>query len=531
MGTGGTQYIRMGRFPASITNTGEAWIGRASDRNAGTMTVQLGGNSASNRQFEVVDYGWSVVLFSVNSNGNITASGTVSGSNLSGTNTGDQTNISGNAATATSATNSSQLNGLSKVQLWNNSGQGHTTYTSFGAIPNFGVWFMQGSAAGDSPQSGSQYYVQTQGLGNDYGYGTSPGNYGFMTAVARDHAVKYTYYRVLENGSWGGWTKAAAGYADTAGNITAYTINQSVGTGNAPSFAGASLTGSLYLNSNNDVTSLTGSLTLYSSGNATTSMMMFKNTTGLGYGNHGAITGTYNTYFVMDTTDRGWIFRNATTSANVASISNTGVIAATTFSGALSGNVTGNVFGARFVFDGYANWAGGAAGDSAIVNSNQAQYQALMIVGNNSAGGARVVKMWDNVQVQGPLSATADITAYYSDGRLKENLQPLKNAIFKITTLTGYTYNTNALGKKLLNNEDISVSKVGLIAQDLQKVLPEAVKLAPFDNDGKDNSKSGENYLTIQYEKIVPLLIEAIKEQQGQIEELKRQIEYLVENK
>jgi hypothetical protein len=104
MGTGGTQYIRMGRFPASITNTGEAWIGRASDRNAGTMTVQLGGNSASNRQFEVVDYGWSVVLFSVNSNGNITASGTVSGSNLSGTNTGDQTNISGNAATATSAT-------------------------------------------------------------------------------------------------------------------------------------------------------------------------------------------------------------------------------------------------------------------------------------------------------------------------------------------------------------------------------------------------------------------------------------------
>jgi hypothetical protein len=71
-------YIRMGVFPNSTTNTGEAWIGRASDRNAGTMTVQLGGNSASNRSFEVVDYGWSVVMFSVNSsNGNVTASGDI----------------------------------------------------------------------------------------------------------------------------------------------------------------------------------------------------------------------------------------------------------------------------------------------------------------------------------------------------------------------------------------------------------------------------------------------------------------------
>jgi hypothetical protein len=74
MGTGGTQYIRMGRFPASVTNTGEAWIGRASDRNSGTMTVQLGGNSASGRNFEVVDYAWSTVLFNVNSGGVATAS-------------------------------------------------------------------------------------------------------------------------------------------------------------------------------------------------------------------------------------------------------------------------------------------------------------------------------------------------------------------------------------------------------------------------------------------------------------------------
>jgi hypothetical protein len=131
--------------------------------------------------------------------------------------------ISGNAATAT---NASQLNGLSKAQLWNNSGQTHSAYQTFGAIPNFGVWFMQNSSASDSPQSGSQYYVQTQGLGDQYGYGTSAGSYGLMTAVARDHARKYTYYRNLENGGWNGWTKAAAGYADEAGTLSNMNISQ-----------------------------------------------------------------------------------------------------------------------------------------------------------------------------------------------------------------------------------------------------------------------------------------------------------------
>ena len=51
----------------------------------------------------------------------------------------------------------------------------------------------------------------------------------------------------------------------------------------------------------------------------------------------------------------------------------------------------------------------------------------------------------------------------------------------------------------------------GLFAQDVQEVLPEAVHPAPFDVDGGE-SISGENYLTIQYEKVVPLLVEAIKE-------------------
>ena len=59
-------------------------------------------------------------------------------------------------------------------------------------------------------------------------------------------------------------------------------------------------------------------------------------------------------------------------------------------------------------------------------------------------------------------------------------------------------------------------TEIGLSAQEVQKVLPEIVKLAPFDliKDEFDNtiSKSGENYLTLSYERLAPIFVEAIKE-------------------
>lgn len=83
---GGTSYISgwrvyrlakgiVGRFPNSTTNSGEAWYGRANDRNRGTFTIQLGGGSSSGRTFEVVDYAWSSVMFSVDSGNYASAAG------------------------------------------------------------------------------------------------------------------------------------------------------------------------------------------------------------------------------------------------------------------------------------------------------------------------------------------------------------------------------------------------------------------------------------------------------------------------
>jgi hypothetical protein len=60
---------QVGVFPNSTLNTAEAWYGRAADRNQGTFTVQLGGNSPTSRSFEVVDYNWTTVLGSIGSDG------------------------------------------------------------------------------------------------------------------------------------------------------------------------------------------------------------------------------------------------------------------------------------------------------------------------------------------------------------------------------------------------------------------------------------------------------------------------------
>ena len=138
-------------------------------------------------------------------------------------------------------------------------------------------------------------------------------------------------------------------------------------------------------------------------------------------------------------------------------------------------------------------------------------------------GGSLGVNVAVSTAADGRIDAGNDIVAYSSDKRLKENIRPINNALDKVNKLSGFIYNWN----KLANEQagfDMKEDLVGVYAQDVEEVLPEAVKLAPFDNDGEDNSKSGENYLTVQYEKMVPLLIEAIKEQQQQINKLQEKL-------
>ena len=117
------------------------------------------------------------------------------------------------------------------------------------------------------------------------------------------------------------------------------------------------------------------------------------------------------------------------------------------------------------------------------------------------------------VQITGALAVDGNITAYYSsDINLKDNIRPIESALFKVQQIRGVTFDWNEKAGKL---EQEKGHDVGLIAQEVEKVLPEVIQIR------KDGIKA------ISYEKVVPLLVEAIKEQQVTIENLTKRIELL----
>jgi hypothetical protein len=119
----------------------------------------------------------------------------------------------------------------------------------------------------------------------------------------------------------------------------------------------------------------------------------------------------------------------------------------------------------------------------------------------------------NKLYVNGSAAVVLNITAYYSDERLKTFQGKIENPIEKINQLNGYYFVENELAKTLGYNNDRV--QVGVSAQEVEKVLPEIVTKAPIDD----------KYKTVWYEKLTPLLIEGIKEQQKQIETMQKEIE------
>jgi hypothetical protein len=130
------------------------------------------------------------------------------------------------------------------------------------------------------------------------------------------------------------------------------------------------------------------------------------------------------------------------------------------------------------------------------------------------------------LEVTGSIGATADITAFSSDERLKSKTGPITEALDKVCTLDTFTYTHNDLARSYGFKDNRQY--VGISAQQVRKVQPEVVRIAPFDADG-EKSKSGQNFMTVQYERLVPLLIEAIKEERKAREALEESVRSLEE--
>ena len=106
--------------------------------------------------------------------------------------------------------------------------------------------------------------------------------------------------------------------------------------------------------------------------------------------------------------------------------------------------------------------------------------------------------------ISADLNVTGDITAFYtSDERLKDNVTPIDDPLAKVLSISGNTYDWNEKSGK-------SGDDVGVIAQEVLEVLPQAVTT-------RDNG-----YLAVDYQRIVPLLVEAVKELSARVQDLEQ---------
>jgi hypothetical protein len=282
--------------------------------------------------------------------------------------------------------------------------------------------------------------------------------------------------------------------------------------------------------------STSGTVTLATAAAAGTTTITFPATTGtvVTTGDSGTVTNTMlagsianaklaNSSVTVGTTAIS-LGSSSTTLAGLTSVTSTG------FTGALTGNASTattlatarNIQGVSFNGSADITVVTGGTGvtvtgtsvaiGQAVGTASNVQFNSLG-VGTAGSGTA------------GQIRATNEITAYYSDKRLKENIAPIDNALEKVLKLNGVTYTANTVAEQF-GYTDKSV-QVGLLAQEVQAVLPQVVVAAPFDievKDGKEVSKSGEDYLTVKYEKIVALLVEAIKDLNAKVEGLEAQL-------
>ena len=144
-------------------------------------------------------------------------------------------------------------------------------------------------------------------------------------------------------------------------------------------------------------------------------------------------------------------------------------------------------------------------------------------------GSERMRTISSGVQIYGTLRATGDVIAYSSDRRLKENIVNIDGALDKISKINGVFFDWKDMIDDLGFEPSRKKNDIGVIAQEIEEIIPQAVEKAPFDTEhcvetGERYSKSGEDYLTVKYEKIVPLLIEGIKELKSENESLRDEL-------
>ena len=187
---------------------------------------------------------------------------------------------------------------------------------------------------------------------------------------------------------------------------------------------------------------------------------------------------------------------SATTAGTITSQANSATITAATANTAstivlrdASGNFSAGTITAAL--SGNATTSSSTSGSSASCTGNA----ATATTATNLSGGTVAATT---------ITATGNITAYYSDDRLKTRLGLIENALDKVKTLDSFYYEANETAQALGYEP---IREVGVSAQQVQAIMPEVVAPAPIDD----------TYLTVRYERLVPLLLAAINELEAKV--------------
>jgi hypothetical protein len=277
--------------------------------------------------------------------------------------------------------------------------------------------------------------------------------------------------------------KVLTGYVSGAGTVAATdSILQAIQKLNGNDATNANLTGM--------VTSVGNATTVVTNANLTGDVTSVGNATAIAAG------------VIVDadiSASAGIVDTKLATISTAAKVSNSATTAtsANTASAIVARDASGN-FSAGTIT---ASLTGNASGSAATFTSTS-QNSQFNSIGVGTAGSATA----------GEIRATNNITAYYSDERLKTKIGDIEDPLSKVHAIKTMLYHANEIAVSL--GYDASIVEVGVTAQSVQVVMPQVVVPAPIDD----------KYLTVRYEKLVPLLIEAIKALDLKVDKLAKEI-------
>jgi hypothetical protein len=443
---------------------------------AGTITAALNGNastatSATTSGSTSGNAATATVLQTARTIGGVSFNGSAN-IDLPGVNTSGNQNTSGNAATATTAgTITSQANSATITATSANTGNQIVLRDGSG---NFSAGTITASLNGNASTSTS-----------------TSGNAATATALQTARNIGGVSFNGTADINLPGVN--TSGNQNTSGN--AATATNASNTSSISNAVGSNFTwtGLQYFRSNGNTASVTGSPLQAYSDNGGGAIMAFHR------------GGAYAVNMGLDS-DNVFRLGGWSAPANLMQITMAGAltmassVTATSFSGAGTG-LTGTA--SSLSIGGNAATATSATSATSATTATTATTANALATGNNYQVNSLGVGTAAS-GTGGEIRATNNITAYYSDDRLKTRLGGIANALEKVKTLDSFYYEANETAQALGYTP---VREVGISAQQVQAIMPEVVAPAPIDD----------KYLTVRYERLVPLLLAAINELEAKV--------------